>query len=298
MRDEIFDIKEDLGRTLKSIRNEKGFTQGKLSDKILSRPQISNIESGKQSTTFENVIYFMDKLNITYEELLFRMDDDYHTSKERTFLDISKYANAGDTKGLERLKRQSEESYLQFKVPYFLFLKCIAEARIILLNNMIDFEPARKVLKPVKDYLETVKTFSYQDFLFIAESLYIFDIETSKKLVDRALAVIDDNHAFYRNKKIGGAITLNMALYALDFPDKLRYALDYSLKSMELSTSSTHLSTTLKAKITYQIACYKLGNGRYNVNVIRDCLNIYQVAEWHGQHKQITQFLDKHHIIV
>jgi len=296
MKENIFDIKEELGRALQKIRKEKGITQQELSDDYLSRPQVSNIEKAKQSTTFEKIIYFLDKLNVTPEEFIYHIDDDYHAVKDSMLIEISKFASAGDITALNRLKNKSQNIYQEYKVPFFLFLTCLSEARISLIENEGKYDMARKKLAPLKEYLLSLKNYSYNDLTFIGESVYIFDIETSKFLVDKALTTINNHYNFYRHRIIGGAIALNMALYSLDFPEQLQYSLDYSLKAIELSTTSTHLSTTLKAKIAYQIACFKSGNGRYNASIIEECLRVFKLAEWHSQHTQIIQFLKQHHL--
>jgi len=296
MKEDIYDIREDLGLVLQTLRKKKGMTQQDLCDEYLSRTQISNIEKGKQSTTFEKILYFLDKLNLTYDELMFFMDDDYHTSKNGVLLEISKFAMAGNKNGLKKLSRKSEDLFIKYNVNFFRFCSQMAEARLILLETGNDFEKARGILEPIKDYLVKLEALNYNDLTLIGETLYIFDIDTSIILVEKALRTINENYAFYKHLVIGGGLSLNMALYALEFPDKWHLSLDYAQKAMDLSTTSTYLSTTLKAKIAYQIASYKLNNGKYDADIIKKCLEAFKLAEWNSQHQQIVQFLQKHGI--
>jgi len=87
-----------------------------------------------------------------------------------------------------------------------------------------------------------------------------------------------------------------MAYLLLDYSDKWHLALEYAQKAIELSTTSTHLSTTLKAKIIYQIASYKLGNGKFSKKIIEGALYAFELAEWNAQYNQMLDLVKSHSI--
>jgi len=140
------------------ITKKKGITQQELADDYLSRIQIFNIEQGKQSTSFEKILYFLDKLGLTYDEFMYFLDADYHTAKSGMLIKISKFSNAGSVKDLESLKWRAGDLFVQYRIDYFHFLTCMAEARITLIETKNNFEKSRKHLLPIKEYLLSLKS--------------------------------------------------------------------------------------------------------------------------------------------
>lgn len=63
-------IKEELGKKIKRIRLEKGYTQDKLSEMIdISQKALSSIELGENFVTAETLDKLLNALEITSEEL-------------------------------------------------------------------------------------------------------------------------------------------------------------------------------------------------------------------------------------
>ena len=63
-------IKQELGKKIKRIRLEKGYTQDKLSEMIdISQKALSSIELGENFVTAETLDKLLNALEITSEEL-------------------------------------------------------------------------------------------------------------------------------------------------------------------------------------------------------------------------------------
>lgn len=291
---DVFDIKVELGAALKELRVKKGLTQEDLKNEFLSRNQISNIEKGKQSTTFEKILYFMDTLNLTFDELMFFLDDEYHSFKTGMITELSKYSGLGGVEKLKGLQKKALRLYEAYGIDYFQFMAEMAASRIVLIQENNNFENARKEVSHLADYFHKIKSMNYNDLRMLGECLFILEIDTALEFIQKALTVINNYYDFYRNKRIGSALCLNMAIYALDFPTHWHYALEYSQKAMELSSTGFHLHTTLKAKVVYQVACYKIGNGKYDETLLKGSLDAFKLAEWNSQYQQVAAFIKKH----
>jgi len=65
------DIKQKLGKRIKDLRVEQGFSQEELAGKsLLHRTYISDIERGERNVSIENVERIAKALNIDPSELL------------------------------------------------------------------------------------------------------------------------------------------------------------------------------------------------------------------------------------
>ncbi len=68
---EVVDKKELLGKRIKELRRQKGFTQEYLAEKLKIEPrQLSKLETGKHYPSFETILGLLGMFNITFEELV------------------------------------------------------------------------------------------------------------------------------------------------------------------------------------------------------------------------------------
>lgn len=65
------DKKELLGKRIKELRKQRGYTQDFLAEKLKIEPrQLSKLETGKHYPSFETIIALLETFNITFEELV------------------------------------------------------------------------------------------------------------------------------------------------------------------------------------------------------------------------------------
>ena len=63
--------KELLGKRIKELRKQKGYTQDYLAEKLKIEPrQLSKLETGKHYPSFETIIALLETFGITFEELI------------------------------------------------------------------------------------------------------------------------------------------------------------------------------------------------------------------------------------
>lgn len=62
-------LKQAIGTKIQKIRNQKGFTQDQLSEKVNISPKyLSSIERGKENPTLNTLINIAEKLSVDLEE--------------------------------------------------------------------------------------------------------------------------------------------------------------------------------------------------------------------------------------
>ena len=63
--------KELLGKRIKELRKQKGYTQDYLAEKLKIEPrQLSKLETRKHYPSFETIIALLETFDITFEELI------------------------------------------------------------------------------------------------------------------------------------------------------------------------------------------------------------------------------------
>ena len=63
--------KELLGKRIKELRKQKGYTQDYLAEKLKIEPRLlSKLETGKHYPSFETIIALLETFDITFEELI------------------------------------------------------------------------------------------------------------------------------------------------------------------------------------------------------------------------------------
>lgn len=106
------DLKKNLGKRIKQLRKELGFSQERLAELVnMDKPNLSNIECGKRFMTAQTLQNIASALNVPVRELF---DFSFENSDEYILPDIKKILNESS---LEELKffLKVMESYKNIK---------------------------------------------------------------------------------------------------------------------------------------------------------------------------------------
>ncbi|EUJ45931.1 helix-turn-helix domain-containing protein [Listeria riparia] len=60
----------NFGETIKKIRTDKNLTQTQLSEGILARNHLSQVENNNYVPAYDKFFSLLDRLNVTFEEFL------------------------------------------------------------------------------------------------------------------------------------------------------------------------------------------------------------------------------------
>lgn len=103
-------IKKELGRKIKKIRTEKGYTQERLSEMIdISQRALSSIELGDNFVTAETLDKLLKVLEITAEEL-------FSTNKHKEPDDLIRMIN----ENIARIGKDSEKLEIIYNLTHSL----------------------------------------------------------------------------------------------------------------------------------------------------------------------------------
>ena len=134
-------IKQELGKKIKRIRLEKGYTQDKLSEMIdISQKALSSIELGENFVTAETLDKLLNALEITSEEL-------FATNKFKDAKDLLQKIN----ENIALIGDDSDIFYPPYQIRYFIRFRqiqiCsgIQDGRLIMNSTCYDYLSVNEV---------------------------------------------------------------------------------------------------------------------------------------------------------
>ncbi|MCL1950542.1 MAG: hypothetical protein FWF59_12490 [Turicibacter sp.] len=292
----LANLRESIGLSIKEIRKRKKLTQEEFIQDLGSRRQLGIYEGGKKSMPLEELLVLLNERNISTEEFFYLMDNEHISIREILSLDLSWNIARRNLDGLKKIKKKALNLYETQGTVFFLHTAAMAQANITLLNTNNDYEAARKEITSVKEYLLTSNSFFFYDLILLSQCLFLFEIKDALSLVKKGVTTLDEHYDFYKHKLVGTALILNLAIYALDFPEYLRYSLEYSKKAEQSSIDQNSLAGSVLSQIIYQVACFKIGNGLYDYGRLVELLEIYKTCGWLTDYEQNKVFIEKHGI--
>ena len=288
-------LMKELGAVFAKARQNKNLTQADLIEKGISASLLSNLERGVHKLSAENFIRLMNKLNLTYDEVILLSDSDYHQKRlqlERSFSEAAKHRNKKKLKSVERL---SEEMFNEFHDIFFDHLRLMARAWLEVMDCNNEHSAAQQILNPIKNYLEQVKIWGFYEMRLASQCLNMFTIEEALTLGTKLLKVMADNSDFYRNQTFSAVLLSNLTIYALDH-DRSFEAISYAQQSISLASINRDATRSIQGEILLQLAYYKEENNFYREKKLKHFLGVLESLGWESEYENIKEYIQKHGI--
>ena len=108
--EDIYDVENEMGIFIKTIRKARGYNQEEISDGICSLTTLSRIEKGKRAVDFLMIEVLLDRMKVEKTEYEFVLDDDeYDVYEERE--EILSFI-------LEKQYERAKEKLVQYEMKY------------------------------------------------------------------------------------------------------------------------------------------------------------------------------------
>lgn len=189
------DMYYHLGKVLKVIRENKGYTQQEVSDSTMSRSNYTKLEKDEINPNVVKFLAILDYMDMHHDEYSFILNDYslndkdtvLHLFKEmEQFPDISYVKDLIDAanKLLEKRYDHMTEDVLNIAHAYY----CLIEK-----NSLAE---AQQYAKNTWDRLKNLDKFYLSEFHLLNGILYYFELETAVSLTDRALEELERYYCF------------------------------------------------------------------------------------------------------
>ena len=179
-----------IGIKIKKIRVSKNISPINVYSGIMSRSNYWKLEEDLISPSFETVIQLLQRINLDVEEFLMLLQHDtllfYNQTKDQRNFFFKKK----DSEGLLNLSQQLQQQYEQTKA---LQLRHLALTCNLYYSRLTEKPPSPKIMTELKQYLFGCNDWSLYELRLFNSIFFIFDYETSKVLLKRALKTIQHN---------------------------------------------------------------------------------------------------------
>lgn len=200
-----------FGRTLKAIRTARLVDQQQLSQEILSRTSISQIENNKQSPSYDKALLLMEKLGISLNGFEY-IDNNYKRNQfEEIIYQFEHIVDSNETEQLKKLLSSAKNYEEKHPNQVIKNIICVVSA-FIKMNTVDEPQKLKYLVAPIWKNLEKVDTWTTLDIFLINDILYYFDQKTAKSIAQITLSTISKKFPHLLNLK--NAILINSGYLA------------------------------------------------------------------------------------
>lgn len=228
-----------FGSVLKKVREDKNISQKKLSENIMSRTHLSEMENNKHYPSYEKFIHLLNKLNITYDEFLYELHDQKLPNEKDYFLKLS-YAAAECN--IEKLFILSNESFNLFNTTSNIKYKYIsliskALAHLYSNNGKVDTNIII-ILQPIRTYLLSINNWHLYEIKLLNNCLFSFSFEEALYFGKQAVKSINYYNGFTEMQNTQQHLLLNLSTLCIE---NNQYKQGLILGKQALNLSNNHL---------------------------------------------------------
>lgn len=284
-----------IGKTLRLIREGKGFTLRSISQDIVSPSQLSKIENNTQVPNVDTFFHLLYRMNVTFDEFCLLTDDEYISTRTTLSSQIGEVLRKRNVPSMKRLIASLEAFHEKYHDPYFLHAKRILKAHIWIITEN-NFVKAQEEVAEIADYLFSIDDWFYYELALLNNTLFFFKINIAIELGDNALKQIEAQYNMFKDNEASRKLLNNLAVHTLKDERYYMNSYRYSSTAIGLPQSTQHIYSTIFAKITNQVACFKLQNGEYNPECLANLIQLFSLINMDDIHNECQVFVKEHGI--
>lgn len=263
------------GKTIRKIREEKGYTMKQLADGIMSISFLSKFERGNSDISISYFFKILEKLSLTYDEFLF-VHHDFNLDNFEAFFDEAEqaYVNRNLSK-LKELKEDQMDKWSGTKIAAYRCNTLVLEVLIRVLRDEF-VEADKESIEFLFDYLFKVEVWGYYELRLYNATMFLMPPEMVLTLSETAYKKSVYLRKLAKVNQIIIYLLLNTLTYLLrnnTFLREYKLFLDYlgniSIPEKDL-LSRNHL---LYLQGIYEI---KTGNKEKGIEVVNHAISMFR----------------------
>ncbi|MGM0123164.1 hypothetical protein IGI37_000530 [Enterococcus sp. AZ194] len=244
----------EFGRIIRHLRLERSMTQKELSNGILSRSHLSELERGHYFCSYDKLLLILRKLNINLLEFDSLLDNSVFKEE---LLFQSESVQSINSHNLEKIEASYKKlnSYIDNLDSPSMRLKHLR----LLYLAVFDYNKHGKINTPEKYesisvYLLSIDNWNFYELNLLNNFLFIFQPNVLTTISKKLLYKLDqDNHNNMNHKQILIKTLINISDLYLKSGD-YSYSKKFSKKAYELSLKNNMLFEYSLSKINYYLA--------------------------------------------
>ncbi|MFL2076148.1 helix-turn-helix domain-containing protein [Marinilactibacillus psychrotolerans] len=184
-----------LGKVLKIIRENKGYSQQEISDSTMSRSNYTKLERDEINPNVVKYLAILDYMDMHHDEYSFILND-YSLNDKDTVLYLYKQMEQFPEITYVKKLINAANSLLEDRYDHMTKdVLNIAQAYYSLMEDH-NLEVARKYAESTWERLKELDKFYLSELHLLNGILYLFEVETVISLTDRALKDLEKYYSF------------------------------------------------------------------------------------------------------
>lgn len=287
----------NFGETIRKIRKDKNFTQKELSEGILTRSHLSQIETNNYYPSYDKFFLLLNRLNVIFEEFLFVQNDQKMLFNQQIRSEISEAANLNDTEKLKNLAVTAKNLYEKTdNITYYHYM-LICKALISYSASHTVNDEMIQFVTPIKDYLFGMDNWYLYELKLFNNIIYALTVEEALLFSRTSLKRLGNFQYFLEFRHIEQHIYTNLSTLCLEHGD-FKAAKNFAEIAIEKATKYTLIYEKVCSEINHAIACIKLDEIGRSYEVIKKNMLIIEYLEFDNLHDHFSNFLKKFKIEV
>ncbi|MBC1457009.1 helix-turn-helix domain-containing protein [Listeria newyorkensis] len=285
----------NFGETIKKIRKDKNFTQKELSEGILTRSHLSQIETNNYYPSYDKFFLLLNRLNIVFEEFLFVQNDQKMLFNQHIRSQISEAANMDDTEKLKNLAVTAKDLYEKTEnityYHYMLICKALISYSIshVVNDDMIQF------VTPIKEYLFGMDNWYLYELKLFNNIIYALTVDEALLFSRTSLRRLANFQYFLEFQHIEQNIYTNLSTLCLEHKN-FQAAKNFAETAIEKAKKYMLVYEKVCSELNHAIARIKLGEDGNAYEVIEKNMLILEYLEFDSLHGHFSGFLKKFEI--
>ena len=206
-------IRWDFRKVYKNIRESKGLSQAEVCGNMMSRTVLAKFESGQSVPKFENMVFLLEQINMSYGEFKY-ICNYYHPSKrQEIFNKVYNQISSSETKELREIKQLCED-YLKINhdIPIERILDKVTAIINIRENGFLEpNQELQNITQKIQGYLEKSDVWYERDLKLLNAILFNFPLDILPATTDRILENLKKYPDYLPLKDTKYAILTNLA---------------------------------------------------------------------------------------
>ncbi|KIL53658.1 DNA-binding protein [Jeotgalibacillus alimentarius] len=204
------------GRTMRSIRKQKGVTLNTLADGVCSVSFLSKFERGDSDISLGIMTSLLEKLMVSFDEFLFIHNDHAPDHLQHFFHTAYSLYLERDSKGLKELKKAQLDKWEEFGIDTFHHNALLLEVyESIVDEKPISEDKHKKNVKTLSDYLFGVEVWGYYELSLYNSTLLLLEPEMVMTLSKTAYIKSGRFKEFEKVNQLIMSVLINTVIYLI-----------------------------------------------------------------------------------
>ncbi|WP_430535798.1 helix-turn-helix domain-containing protein [Listeria rocourtiae] len=287
----------NFGETIKQIRTDKNLTQTQLSEGILARNHLSQVENSNYFPSYDRVFMLLDRLNITFEEFLFVQNNLQPHDKQQFRVNVYESASLNDSEQLKLLSLDADRLYKDTAnicyYHYSLVCKAVVEYNkgSSITKEMIHY------VEPIKKYLMDMDTWYIYELKLFSNIIFSLNVEEAVFFSRKAFKRLHSFRCFMEYQHTEQHLYLNLSTLCLEHED-FTTAKSFAKTAVDTAKNYRLIYEKICSELNHAIACIKLDEDKNSYEIIKKNMLILEYLEFDSLHEHFSNFLRKFDIVM